>query len=95
MTVFKAGDKVRTLRPFRKHKLEVKWSHPKEVTDVRGATMTLADGQRWNARNCIPCRPNSADDADITVEFEAPTQYPQTPPAPASPPTPILRRSAR
>jgi transposase InsO family protein len=97
VTVFKTEDWVRTLRPFRKHKLETKWSHPKEVTVVRGATLTLADGKRWNVRKCIPCRPDSANDADITVEVEAPTQHPQTPPAspPASPPIPILRRSTR
>lgn len=60
----------------------------KRYTDpVRHASVT-----EFKAGDC-----NSAEDADITVEFEAQTQNPQISPAstPESPPTLILRRSAR
>jgi transposase InsO family protein len=49
----RVGDFVRTLRPFRKHKLDAKWSAPKEVVRVNNTTLTLADGRSWNVRKCI------------------------------------------
>ena len=53
-TVIKVGDFVRTLRPWKKHKLEAKWSAPKEVVHVNGSNLTFADGAKWNVRKCIP-----------------------------------------
>ena len=53
-TAIKVGDYVRTLYPWKKHKLEAKWSAPKEVVHVNGLTLTLADGAKWNIRKCIP-----------------------------------------
>jgi hypothetical protein len=43
-TTFKVGEYVRTLRPFKRHKLEPKWSEPKKIVHVRNATLTLEDG---------------------------------------------------
>ncbi len=43
---FVAGDYIRTLRPFRAHKLDAKWSQPKKVVSVHNFTLTLDDGKK-------------------------------------------------
>ncbi len=98
---FVAGDYIRTLRPFRAHKLDAKWSQPKKVVSVHNFTLTLDDGKKWNVRKCIRC--DVPDDDTFTVEFDdtspalsVPPSAPAVPvPVPPSTPPPILRRSGR
>ena len=80
---FRVGEFVRTLRPFRRHKLDAKWSKPKKIVSVRNATLTLEDGKKWNVRKCIP-----QEEVQFTVELDT-----STTPTPAT--SPILRRSNR
>lgn len=86
---FAPGDYIRTLRPFRSHKLDAKWSQPKKVVGVHNSTLTLVDGKKWNVRKCIKC--DAPDNDTFTVEVD------DTPAAPAPPstPPPILRRGER
>jgi RNase H-like domain found in reverse transcriptase/Integrase zinc binding domain/Integrase core domain len=103
----KVGDRVRTLRPSHKHKLDAKWSLPKQVVAVHNATLTLDDGRKWNVRKCIPYE----EEPDFTVEFDTrsaedasvsddkmaatPTRSPVLTPSPCVTPPPPLRRSSR
>ena len=68
-TAIKIGDFVCTLRLWKKHKLEAKWSAPKEVVHVNGSTLTLADGAKWNVRKCIPYVVPEPPDFTVDVDY--------------------------
>ena len=55
------GDYVRTKRPVKHDKLEPTWSEKTfKVIAIKGGTLTLDNGQRWNVAKCILCpRPES------------------------------------
>lgn len=52
-TNIKPGDCVRILLPRRPHKLAPSYSDPYPVARVKGNTVWLQNGQRWNVRRCI------------------------------------------
>ena len=56
-TSMKRGDRVRTKRPIRKHKLGSSLSYSKRFAKKIGPnTFVLEDGSRWNSRRCVRSR---------------------------------------
>jgi transposase InsO family protein len=52
-TIIKPGDSVRILLPTQPHKLARVYSEPRLVDKVKGNTVWLRNGQRWNVRRCL------------------------------------------
>jgi transposase InsO family protein len=52
-TIIKPGDSVRILLPTQPHKLARVYSEPRLVDKVKGNTIWLRNGQRWNVRRCL------------------------------------------
>lgn len=53
----RAGDYVRIRLPTVPHKLAPVWSEPMLVKTVRGSSIELVNGQRWNSSSCLLHRP--------------------------------------
>jgi hypothetical protein len=52
-TIIKPGDSVRILLPTQPHKLARVYSELRLVDNVKGNTIWLRNGQRWNVRRCL------------------------------------------
>jgi hypothetical protein len=53
LTIIKPGDSVRILLPTQPHKPARVYSEPRLVDKVKGNTIWLRNGQRWNVRRCL------------------------------------------
>ena len=73
------GDNVRTKRPVKHDKLEPTWSEKTfKVIAIKGGTLTLDNGQRWNVAKCLLCPRLESD--TFYAEYE---EYEQEPDAAA------------